>query len=120
MAKSLGEFEQLMLLALVRLGDEAYGVRMRQEIEERTGRAISAGAVYTALERLEARGFVASALGEPTPERGGRRKRYYQLLPAGAEALGRSYAALSKMAHGLGPTLAEFTNIAVDGSGNTP
>ncbi len=105
MGKSLGEFEQLILLALVRLGKDAYGVRMRKEIEARTGREISAGAIYTALERLEGRGFISSHLGEPTPERGGRRKKYYQLETDGANALRRSYEALSQMARGLGPRL---------------
>ena len=112
MAKSLGEFEQLILLALVRLGPDAYGVRMRQEIEARTARTISAGAIYTALERLEARGFVSSRLGDPTPERGGRRKRYYQLEPAGAEALHRSYQGFSQMAEGLGPELTALRDAA--------
>jgi DNA-binding PadR family transcriptional regulator len=102
---SLGEFEQLILLALVRLGTDAYGVRMRKEIEARTGREISAGAIYTALERLEGRGFVSSHLGEPTPERGGRRKKYYRLEAAGAGALKRSYEAFSQMTKGLGPRL---------------
>ena len=61
----LGEFEQLILMALVRLRENAYGVSMRKEIEERTGRSISAGAIYTALDRLETRGFVSSRLGDP-------------------------------------------------------
>ncbi len=106
MAKALGEFEQLILLALVRLGVDAFGVRMRKEIEARTGRAISAGAIYTALERLEQRGFVTSRLGDPTPQRRGRPRKFYQLESAGAEALSRSYHAVAQMAKGIGPQLA--------------
>ncbi len=105
MAKFLGEFEQLVLLAVLRLRPDAYGVRMRKEIEARTGRSISAGAIYTALERMERRGFVSSRLGDPTPERGGRRKKYYQLEPAGAVALNRSFTGFSRMAEGLGPQI---------------
>lgn len=105
MAHSLGEFEQLLLFALVRLGDEAYGVTMRREIEARTGRGISAGAVYTALERLESRGLIHSRWGEPTAERGGKRKKFYGIKPLGMKALSRSYTALQQMARGLAPKL---------------
>lgn len=101
----LGEFEQLLLFALLRLGDDAYGVTVRQEIAHRTGRDIAAGAIYTALERLEARGYVHSWMGEPTPQRGGKRKKYYQLLPEGAKALSRSYENLQSMARGVVPKL---------------
>ncbi len=109
MAQSLGEFEQLILLALVRLTPNAYGVSMRREIEARTGRAISAGAIYTALERMESRGFVSSRLGDATEQRRGRPKKFYRLEPAGAEALDRSYSAFAQMAKGLGPQLANLT-----------
>ncbi len=102
----LGEFEQLLLFALVRLGEDAYGVTLRREIETRTSRQVSAGAVYTAMERLEARGFVSSFIGEPTPQRGGKRKKYYRLEPAGARALHRSYESLHEMAKGVIPKLA--------------
>ena len=105
MAHSLGEFEQLLLFALVRLGDEAYGVTVRREIEARTGRGISAGAVYTALERLESRGLIHSRWGEPTAERGGKRKKFYGIEPLGMKALSRSYTALQQMARGLAPKL---------------
>ena len=105
MSDSLGEFEQLILFALLRLGDEAYGVTIRQEIEKRTGRNVSSGAIYTALDRMETRGYVASRMGEPTPERGGRRKKYYRLEIAGSQALSRSYDALQRMAKGLAPKL---------------
>ncbi len=102
----LGEFEQLLLFALLHLEDDAYGVSIRRLIESRAGRTVSAGAVYTALERLERRGFVASRLGEPTPERGGKRKRYYRLEAPGHLALERSRDALARMQRGLAPGLA--------------
>jgi DNA-binding PadR family transcriptional regulator len=97
----LGEFEQTVLLALARLGDEAYGVTVRLEIEERTGRNVSIGAIYPTLDRLEAKGFVSSYLGDPTPERGGRCKRYFKLEPAGVRALIRSRDVLARMWEGL-------------------
>jgi len=101
----LGEFEQLLLLALLKLGDEAYGVRIRQAIEVGANRPVSAGAVYTALERLERQGLVSSRLGDPTPERGGKRKRYYRLEAEGARALKQAQAALARMTRGLAPKL---------------
>jgi DNA-binding PadR family transcriptional regulator len=102
----LGEFEQLILFALLRLGpDDAYGVTIRREIERRTARDISAGALYTALERMEARGLVRSRWGRPTPERGGKRKKHYEIQPAGVRALGRSYETIRAMARGLAPKL---------------
>lgn len=104
--RALGEFEQLILLALVALPPgECYGVPIRELIEQRTGRSLSAGAVYTGLERLTARGFVSSALGEPTAERGGRRKRMYRLEAAGARELARSVRTLQEMSDGLLPQL---------------
>jgi len=106
--KYLGEFEQLLLFALLRLGDEAYGVTIRQEIEARTARPVPVGQVYTVLQRLEDRGLVISRQGEPTAERGGRRKRYYRLEPAGARALRTSYANLREMSSGLGAKLARL------------
>jgi len=102
---TIGDFEQLILLALVRRGADAYGVSIRSEIERRTGRAISAGALYTALNRMETRGLVASRLGEPTPQRGGKRKRMYTLQPAGERALARVYESLRLMANGIGARL---------------
>jgi PadR family transcriptional regulator, regulatory protein PadR len=101
MGESVGEFEQLILFAVIRLEADASAVTVRQAIESRTGRAISSGALYTALDRLEARGFLTSRLGEPTPVRGGKRRRLYMLEPSGARALTRSYDALQKMANGL-------------------
>ena len=111
MTRNLGEFEQLILLALAALeASDAYGVPIREIIQRRTGRSISAGAVYTALDRLSKRGLVTSRLGEPTAERGGRRKRLYRLEPAGARELARSVRAVTEMSRGvlgrLDPTLA--------------
>jgi PadR family transcriptional regulator, regulatory protein PadR len=96
-----GEFEQLVLFALIRLGKDAYGVTIRQEVESRTKRNVSAGAVYTALERMEEKGFVTSRFGEPTRMRGGKRKKFYKLEPRGAKALSRAYAAVQAMAGGI-------------------
>ena len=97
----LGEFEQLVLLSLTRLGQDAYGVPIADDIGARTGREISLGAVYKTLERLEDKGFVASRIGEPKPERGGRRKKHYRIAAAGQRALRQSMAALRNMADGL-------------------
>lgn len=108
MREHLGEFEQLLLFALLVVDEEAYGVPIRRAIEQRTGRVVSAGAVYTALERLMRRGFVTSRFGEAAPARGGRRKKYYELTPAGALALSRSYETLWRMADGLRPKLARL------------
>jgi len=101
----LGEFEQLVLLALVRQGRDAYGVSICQDISDRTGRDVSLGAVYKTLDRLEDKGLVASRIGEPTPERGGRRKKHYRPLAAGVRALKHSIGALRSMTDGLGSEL---------------
>ena len=101
MPNALGPFEQQILLALMHLGADAYGLTIREEIEGRTGRSISAGALYTALDRLETRGLVASRLGDPTPQRGGKRKRLYTVEPAGERALTEAYESLQLMAAGL-------------------
>jgi len=106
MADWLGEFEQLVLFAVLQQ-DEPYGVTIRDVIEERTGRRASAGSVYTTLERLEARGLVSSHWGEPTAERGGKRKRFYRVKPAGREALAKSWRAVRAMARGAAPKLGE-------------
>jgi len=98
--RSLGEFEVLLLLAVLRLRSQAYGAGVLREIEETTGREVSQGAVYTGLDRLEARGLVSSTVGEPTPERGGRRRRYYRLETRGALSLSRSLQAIERMARG--------------------
>ena len=83
----LGEFEELSLLAVRALGEHAYGVTVQQHIERHTGRPITMGAVYAALDRLEGKGLLRSALGEATPERGGKRKRLYDVTPPGMSAL---------------------------------
>lgn len=101
----LGEFEQLLLLAVLRLGANAYGVTIRQAIEEATGRDVSAGAVYTALNRLEARGLVSSRAGESAPERTGMRRRYYTVRPEGARRVARAYREMRALADGLVPEL---------------
>src|ERR1700761_8914364 len=90
----LGEFEHIVLLALLRLEDRAYGVTVRQEIELRTQREVSIGAVYATLDRLESKGYVTSHLGDPTPERGGRSKRFFQVTSKGMAALNRTQRAL--------------------------
>ena len=103
MPRALGEFEQLLLFAIVRLGKDAYGARIREEIEVRTGKSPSAGAVYTGLERLQARGLISSTVGEATPVRGGRRKKYYKLEADGAAALHQTWKNVTGMAEGLIP-----------------
>jgi len=102
---SLGEFEQLVLLALVRLGDRGYGVTIHDEIVRRAGRDVTVASVYKTLERLEVKGFAVSALGEPTAERGGRRKKYFRIQPAGRRALSHALASLRRMADGLAPEI---------------
>jgi DNA-binding PadR family transcriptional regulator len=97
----LGDFEQLVLLALVRLGDRAYGMTIHNEIVARAGRDVTVAAVYKTLERLEDKGFAASSLGEPTAERGGRRKKYFRIQPAGRRALRHALASLRRMSSGL-------------------
>lgn len=101
--KNLGEFEILVLAALVRLGTDAYGVSIRQEIETRTGRPVSVGALYATLSRMEEKGYVASRMGEATPERGGRAKRHYVIKAEGQAQLEKSIFALGKMLKGIKP-----------------
>jgi DNA-binding PadR family transcriptional regulator len=101
MAEALGEFEQVLLFALVRLGDEAWGRTIRREIEARTGRSVSPGAIYTAMDRLEQRGLVSSVVEAPTPGRGSRRRKVYRLESAGARALADSYGRIRRMAEGV-------------------
>src|SRR6266852_5977975 len=97
----LGEFEHIVVLALLRLSDQAYGVTVRQEIEVRTGREVSIGAIYATLGRLEAKGYVNSYLGDPTPERGGRSKRFFRVTAKGVAAVNRTRRVLQGMAEGL-------------------
>ena len=98
---SLGEFEQLVLLALLRLGDDGYGVSIHAEIVRRAQRDVSVAAVYKTLDRLEVKGLAVSALGESTAERGGRRKKYFRIQPAGRRAHKASLASIRRMADGL-------------------
>jgi len=97
----LGELEQVVLLAVMRVGDEAYGVPVLHEIERQTGRDLALAAVYKTLTRLEDKGLVSSREGEPTPVRGGRRKRYYAVSPMGRAALRESLGALRRLTRGL-------------------
>ena len=99
----LGELEQIVLLAVLRLGEGAYGVPIRLEIEKRTGRSLTVGALYRPLDRLEEKGYVTSWFGDPTPERGGRSKRYFEVRPSGLRTLKASRDALAAMWHGLHP-----------------
>ena len=99
----LGELEQIVLLAVLRLGEGAYGVPIRLEIERRTGRSLTVGALYRTLDRLEAKGYVRSWFGDPTPERGGRTKRYFEVRPLGVRTLKASRDALAAMWKGLYP-----------------
>lgn len=102
----LGEFEQLVLLAVARLDGDGYGVTIRRELVRRAGRGASVAAVYATLDRLASKGLVSTRLGASTPERGGRAKRHYRLEPAGARALRASRTELERMWEGLdlGPT----------------
>lgn len=97
----LGDFEQIVLLAVVRLGEDAYGVPVRHEIEQRTGRSLTVGALYRTLDRLEEKGYVSSWFSDPTPERGGRSKRYFRVDPLGMRALHRSHEELAAMWEGV-------------------
>ena len=98
----LGEFEHIIILALMRLQHRAYGVTVRQEIERRTAREVSIGAVYATLDRLEKKGYVTSHRGESTPQRGGRSKRYFRMTADGLTALRYTRRALQSMTEGLG------------------
>src|SRR5215216_3569998 len=100
-ASVLGDFEQLVLFGVLRLGDDAYGAAIRQEIHARSGRDVSINAVYTTLDRLEAKGLLRSWIGEPTAQRGGRRRKFYALRPAGVAALRQAYRAFAAMTVGL-------------------
>lgn len=93
----LGEFELMILLAVIHLGDEAYGVPISRELETHRGRDVSVGSVYAALERLEGKGLVASSLGDPTPERGGKAKRYFRVTREGLRQVHDTRRVLKKM-----------------------
>lgn len=100
-SSSLGEFEQLVLLAVLQLGDEAYAVPVRDLIVRRTGREVARGALYTALERLEAKALLTSRVGDPVPERGGRARRYFTVTPEGVGLLREARAAVANLSQGL-------------------
>lgn len=104
-APLLGEFEQVVLLSLLRLGNGAWGAAIRRDIQERIGRELPVSVVYVTLARMEKKGWVKSYMGEPTRERGGRRRRHYLIDTPGEHALGRSYRALRKLSEGLEATL---------------
>ena len=96
-----GEFEMLLMLAVLRLGGDAYGVTIREELENETSRTITLGTVYKTLGRLEDKGYLRSRVGAPVAERGGRRKKLYELSPSGLTAVQRSLADLRSMLRGL-------------------
>jgi DNA-binding PadR family transcriptional regulator len=97
----LGDLEQIVLLAVLRLGDKAYTVPILEEIEAQSGRKVARGALYTALDRLETKGCLRSRLGDPLPERGGRPRRYFTVTPAAVRALKDSRLALMRLWRGL-------------------
>ena len=103
----LGEFEQLVLFSILHVEGEAFGLAIRETIEERTGREVSSGAIYTTLGRLEKRGFVSSHVRESTERRAGRPRKYYEIEPEGARALHGSYESIQAAARGLIPKLAK-------------
>jgi PadR family transcriptional regulator, regulatory protein PadR len=97
----LGEFELLVMLAVIRLGEGAYGVPISREIELQTGRDVAFGTVYATLERLQQKGFVCSSLGEATPERGGRAKRYFRVTSTGLRTVRQAKQSLIRLWRGL-------------------
>ena len=100
--KHLGNFEFMVLAAVLRLDGEAYGARIRREIEDRTGRDLSMGAVHATLDRMEGKGYLSSSFGEPTPERGGKARRFFRVEARGREALEEAAGAAWAMLAGLG------------------
>lgn len=105
MGGTLGELEQLLMLALMRRGGEASGIDLREELETRTGRTVLPGAVYTIMERLRERNLVSSFTGDATPGRGGRRRKYYRMEEAGEVSLAHSYRQVERMAEGVAERL---------------
>jgi DNA-binding PadR family transcriptional regulator len=97
----LGDFEQLTMLAVLRLDEDAYGAAIQREIEVQTGRIVSVNAIYTTLDRLEAKGLLRSWIGAPTQERGGRRKKHYGLEPLGLAAISQAYRTMRRMSRGF-------------------
>jgi PadR family transcriptional regulator PadR len=98
---ALGEFEQIVLLAILRLDDSAYGVPIRKEISKCTGREPAPGALYTTLDRLEEKGLVTSRYADPTPTRGGRAKRYFKVSALGMKAVARAQRSFQRLLKGL-------------------
>jgi DNA-binding PadR family transcriptional regulator len=105
MGNALGELEALVLLAVLRLGDDAYGIAIQQEIAAHAERYPSLGAIYSTLTRLEQKGFVSARDGDPTPTRGGRRKKLYTVETAGRQAVRTSIAAIQALSQGLSTVL---------------
>jgi DNA-binding PadR family transcriptional regulator len=103
--EALGEFEQMVLLAILHLGDEVYGVPIVDEIERRTGRSVAPAAVYITLRRLEQKGLLASWMSDPMPERGGKARRCVKVTRAGLEMLRESRQVIDQMWKGLDPGL---------------
>ena len=99
--RDLGNFELMVLLALIRLAEEAYGLPISEEISRRSGREVALGSVYAALDRLHKRGLITSRLGSPTPERGGRAKRYFRVTSNGIREVRETQRALLKLWDGL-------------------
>ena len=97
----IGEFEYLLLIAAARLGEGSYGAAIRQQIEKATGRRCSIGALYTTLDRLEAKGFVKTWMGDPTPQRGGRPKRLVRVTVKGVQAATAFYGAVTRVSRGV-------------------
>src|SRR5262245_58153570 len=97
----LGELEQIVLLGVLRLGDDAYAVPILEQIQRQTGRTLARGALYTALDRLETKGCLRSRLGEPLAERGGRARRYFTVTPSAVRALKASRLSLLRLWDGL-------------------
>lgn len=97
----LGNLELMVMLTLIRLGENAYGVSISREIEEISGREVALGSLYATLERLEEKGLVRSEIGEPTPERGGRAKRYFRATAKGLRSVQQTQRVLDSLSHGL-------------------
>ena len=99
--KFLGEFEQMVMLALIHLKDQSYGAKVRRLLDEQVGRSVAIGAIYSTLDRLEKKGMTESRMGESTPERGGRPKRYFKVTALGQTALKKSRSAMNTLWTGI-------------------
>ena len=110
---NLGEFEELVLLAILWLQDHAYGVRIRQLLESQSGRTVSLGSVYTTLDRLESKGYVTSYFGEATAERGGKAKRFFRVEGGGSEALDQAMSIRSRLIAGIQPDFLPSMSLAI-------